>query len=657
MAARDVSPGLPVTDVLLAALAAAPFVIDFRGLVCDFADLPQRVFMAVMVPGAAAWWAARAAREGGASLKFTSWHVAAAVFLAWCGVTGVWSSSRLEWWLEWRHWLLAGAAGAVVAAAGGRASPWAVTAVFASATATAAVGLLQYLSVAPFSLIPQAVPPASTFAHRSFAMHWLVLGAPLGPALWARTSSPVRQWALALASGLIAGLAILASARAAWLGGAAAAALMFAWLVGEHRRRALPGDPRARWASAAAGVLLASSLVSVARSDYADRYGSLRGRLASMATGLSGAPGGELKGADIPANNVRMRFAIWRNAAAMAAERPLLGVGLGNFQVHYPWYSRRVVSDGIERDSLHVDHAHNDPYELLLETGLVGVLLALLVVLAAARPAALLLASEDPWDRALAAAFGAALAGLFVTSFFDFPFHRALPPTAVAVFLGVVAGRGPGRGLRAGAAACAAVAAVLGLAALALGGLGLRSAAGDASFLRANRRIQVLLEHPNAPAGMPAAQWESRRALLLRVIYEDARAAARDFPNQYSQYTLGSVLAYMGRSDEALDVLVPYTRQRPNHFRSLVRVALLLTDKGRLAEALQAATRAAAIRPESAKALGALGGVQAGLGRRSEAASSFARQGRALRASGDEAGAKDAFSRATSLDPGVAPFL
>lgn len=662
-AGRHASPA----DLALAVLAAAPFAIDYSGSLCDYADLPQRVFVSAALPAALAAWAWRARRDGGADVSLRPWHGAAAAFLLWCALTGLWSRAGLEWWLEWRHWLLAGAAGAA-AAAGGRPSPWALWAFFGSAVATAAFAVLQYFSVPPFSLVLQAVPPSATFGHRSFAMHWLVLGAPLGVALWARAAAAAPQWAAALGCGLVAGTAVLASARASWLGGAASAALLGLWVALELRRGPLPGAPAPRWASAAAGVLLAAGLAGAARSDYSERYGSRSTRLAAMVTGLSGAPETDIQAAAIPANNVRMRLAIWRNSLAIAAARPLRGVGLGNFQVHYPWFSRRVVFDGVDRENLHVDHAHNDPYQLLLEAGAVGVLLAGLGLLLALSGARSLWRSEDLGERAAAAGLAAGAAGILVTSLFCLPFHRALPPTAFAVFLGCLAAGAGGRAVRLTGGALTAVLAVAAAASAGLAYFGVRTMAGDAYYGRANGSILVLRDHPQAPPGVSQEEWALRRARVLRTIYDDARAAVHYAPTPYSHYTLGAVLAQIGRHDEALVQLAAFTQRRPNHFRALVNLALVLTAKGRVDEALQVAGRAANIRPESAKAQSALGSAQARKGLLREAAASFGRAaaaapkdplpafrlGLALRELGDEPAARGAFAEALRRDPGFA---
>ena len=75
------------------------------------------------------------------------------------------------------------------------------------------------------------------------------------------------------------------------------------------------------------------------------------------------------------------RTDIWRVALAVAADHPILGVGIGNFAVHSPRYVDEVGP--LERaDLIAEDHlvAHSFYLELLAETGIVGLGLFLVAV-------------------------------------------------------------------------------------------------------------------------------------------------------------------------------------------------------------------------------------------------------------------------------------
>jgi hypothetical protein len=78
-------------------------------------------------------------------------------------------------------------------------------------------------------------------------------------------------------------------------------------------------------------------------------------------------------------NPFRNRLTYWQVTASVIRERPILGVGLGQFREHY---------DALRPpDGPRVIHAHNSYLELWAEMGLVGLLFWLGVVGAALRRA------------------------------------------------------------------------------------------------------------------------------------------------------------------------------------------------------------------------------------------------------------------------------
>ena len=71
---------------------------------------------------------------------------------------------------------------------------------------------------------------------------------------------------------------------------------------------------------------------------------------------------------------VEGRLPVWRDCLSIASQFPLFGTGPGTFRDIYPAY-RTMTGE------LAYDHAHNDALELLVETGLVGSMLLLLLLL------------------------------------------------------------------------------------------------------------------------------------------------------------------------------------------------------------------------------------------------------------------------------------
>jgi len=70
------------------------------------------------------------------------------------------------------------------------------------------------------------------------------------------------------------------------------------------------------------------------------------------------------------------RTALWRSAARMAQDAPIVGVGVGNYAYWSPRYLGEVVREYPESPGFdlerHADHPHSDPLRILAETGLTG---------------------------------------------------------------------------------------------------------------------------------------------------------------------------------------------------------------------------------------------------------------------------------------------
>lgn len=102
-------------------------------------------------------------------------------------------------------------------------------------------------------------------------------------------------------------------------------------------------------------------------------------------TGGADEPTGSSSAATAPAarpSTVEVRLRIWESCAAMAAERPVLGQGSGQFPVDYPRFrSQREIElstvglEGPRSFAAAPRTAHNDHLEILVETGVPGLLL------------------------------------------------------------------------------------------------------------------------------------------------------------------------------------------------------------------------------------------------------------------------------------------
>jgi hypothetical protein len=111
------------------------------------------------------------------------------------------------------------------------------------------------------------------------------------------------------------------------------------------------------------------------------------------------------------------RLALWRNSLGIFREHPWLGAGMGSFVTVYPPHQT-------DPSDLVTEHAHNDYVEALTETGLLGGVLILTVLVLFVpitfRNLSVQLLREPGWIQ-----LGAAVAccGLLIHSFVDFNLH------------------------------------------------------------------------------------------------------------------------------------------------------------------------------------------------------------------------------------------
>ncbi len=151
--------------------------------------------------------------------------------------------------------------------------------------------------------------------------------------------------------------------------------------------------------------------------------------LAGCAAWLGGAPMVERLGSLLrfpTETSLTVRLQVDRDMLAMVRDHPLWGTGLGTFAAVYPRYKSF-------EDTLLWDHAHNDLFELLAETGIVGAFCLLLFLTGlwslwkAARGGAD--SPEERYRRGAIAGIFTGCVGLLLHGLVDFQFH--IPATAL----------------------------------------------------------------------------------------------------------------------------------------------------------------------------------------------------------------------------------
>jgi hypothetical protein len=299
-----------------------------------------------------------------------------------------------------------------------------------------------------------------------------------------------------------------------------------------------------------AGVLLATGAADRAWDGFRETPDAVVGREPSRLAEISG----------------NERYEIWSGAVDAWRSAPVRGIGLGSWESW--WNPRRGPSSAVR-------NAHSEPFELLAETGLVGGLAVLALLLA---PMAAAWRRRGRGADALAA-LPVAVA-FAVASAIDWSWQLACLPTAgllaIAPLLGGVRGRAEPAvrpALRrlsdAGIAALAVVAVALGAVALI------------------------------APTAVERSRAAARAGDLPRAVRE-ARSGARGAPFALSPVLqLVTVLERDGRLADAAAAAREATRREPENWRPWLVLARVEASRGRARAAVAAFGRARARNPSS----------------------------------------------------------
>ncbi|MBX7246570.1 MAG: O-antigen ligase family protein [Candidatus Sumerlaeaceae bacterium] len=306
---------------------------------------------------------ARRAMDGHLSRNALTFAMLLALLLFWAGVSTIWATNKFE---AHKGWLMVAGNTAVAFLAlmtsSQRGFDFRRAAVWVSLVTTicAIYAFLQRAGIEPlnlfhrspsttFELIPNF--PASTFGNGNFAAHFLVPALLLivGAAL---SSAGQIRWLLLIGAVTGSAFLLLTQSRGGVLTlliGLSVLGIAFPLAKRPVRLRPL----------LISGLAIAAVIAGSFVSGTAQRF-------------LQSPPQGET-------STARYRELIWRDTARMIADRPMLGTGIGNYDVGIMAYAsesllqQQTGAFASER----VNRAHNDYLDIAAELGLPGLILLL----------------------------------------------------------------------------------------------------------------------------------------------------------------------------------------------------------------------------------------------------------------------------------------
>jgi O-antigen ligase len=429
-----------------------------------------------------------------------------------------------------------------------------------AAATVSLIGLLQHVGRLPLA-IPIISVPGSTFGNRNLAAEVIALALPFG--LAAAAGAERRDGRIAMFVALLLELVYLAvtRARGAWAG-AACGLVVTLWLS------------RATWSRRSAGIALGTVLVAVAAAVVPGHFNPRDAGDAKRYSGLVEVLEG---GLDARSTALKTRLGLWRRTLTMIGERPLLGVGPGNWPRIFPRLAEpRASADGVLSPSLAPRQAHEDYLERAAETGIPG-LLALAFLGAAIVLAVRARLKSRPEEVPVTAAAAGSWAALSVLCLASFPFEMPGTLALSGIALGLLA-RDTVPGVRAkGAAAvgCLQIAAGLALLAVVL----VRSERS----LRGSYWLGVAARVARRDRGPEGA------AEALESLQSSLEAAPNDFR---AQLITAQTYARLGRSEESTRAAQAALALEPYSPNAYVALAVGALDGGDPAAAEKYATAA-----------------------------------------------------------------
>ncbi|MGE5425323.1 MAG: O-antigen ligase family protein [Syntrophothermus sp.] len=135
--------------------------------------------------------------------------------------------------------------------------------------------------------------------------------------------------------------------------------------------------------------------------------------------------------------NANLRLIFWKKSAGLITSRPVTGVAAGNWRLAVPSVAKPPNPDHTLRNYTY-SQPHNEWICFLAETGIPGLLLALVVFLALP-----LMVWFLPNKNFLAILLASFMLGFYVFACFDFPFHRIEHLVMISCALGFLSGISP----------------------------------------------------------------------------------------------------------------------------------------------------------------------------------------------------------------------
>lgn len=257
----------------------------------------------------------------------------------------------------------------------------------------------------------------STFEHKNLFATGLVMSLPFGFIVFRRSTERIWKGFAALVFGLAVVLILITQSRAAWLAMGGGLFFVFCSLLLTKSKRKLLLQTR---------YLLLGGLTLCLSVGIA--------WFLSSKNDVANAPVERIQALFTYENTknehtetIKERLLLWNNTLEMIKEQPVLGVGLGNWKIHFPKY--QITGLRSEQGEVFFQRPHNDYLWIASEMGMLGLLAYLLVLLSTLFYAIRTLkerSKEENSNYAVVLAMTSGLVAFMLFSLVDFPKERPI---------------------------------------------------------------------------------------------------------------------------------------------------------------------------------------------------------------------------------------
>jgi len=291
------------------------------------------------------------------------------------------------------------------------------------------LGILQYYFGVDW--ITQVAPPASTFGNRNHAVHFI---APLCVFIFGLTYFEGRKgdrifYQLALTLLLVFGYATGSRAFVLAIGSAFAAGAVIFFVRAE--RGCWPATAKQVFKRWGAPVALAALLMQFSPEGWNPGWERWNQRIQDAQRELAL----EASASPVEETSILYRAKTAANAWLLWQEHAIVGVGPGGFRAYAPSVADEGFSEPFSNLNAVLEYAHNDWLQMLVETGIIGALLWVIVAFTILRDLGRELRQDEP-DPIGVTAF-LALVAMGMNSTVSFGGYLAMPPIVAAALLAI----------------------------------------------------------------------------------------------------------------------------------------------------------------------------------------------------------------------------